>query len=142
MYQDNYFEIYRVEWQQMENQIKIRTKKIGIDVIKLVDELPNKMSVLIISKQILRCSTSVGSNYRAACRAKSDADFLNKLRIVEEESDETSFWLEILEEANLTEPSRVERLKKEVNEITSIIVASQKTMQKKINLKIQNRIKS
>jgi four helix bundle protein len=126
----------------MENQIKIRTKRIGIEVIKLVDELPKKMSVLVISKQILRCSTSVGSNYRAACRAKSDADFLNKLRIVEEESDETSFWLEVLEEANLTEPSRVEKLKEEVNEITSIIVASQKTMQKKINLKIQNRIKS
>jgi len=96
----------------MENQIKIRTKKIGIDVINLIDELPKKMSVLVISKQILRCSTSVGSNYRAACRAKSDADFLNKLRIVEEESDETSFWLEVLEEANLTKPSRVERLKK------------------------------
>ena len=126
----------------MENQINIRTKKIGIDVINLIDELPKKMSVLVISKQILRCSTSVGSNYRAACRAKSDADFLNKLRIVEEESDETSFWLEVLEEANLTKPSRVERLKKEVNEITSIIVASQKTMQKKTNLKIQNRIKS
>ena len=96
----------------MENQINIRTKKIGIDVINLIDELPKKMSVLVISKQILRCSTSVGSNYRAACRAKSDADFLNKLRIVEEESDETSFWLEVLEEANLTKPSRVERLKK------------------------------
>jgi len=81
----------------MENQINIRTKKIGIDVINLIDELPKKMSVLVISKQILRCSTSVGSNYRAACRAKSDADFLNKLRIVEEESDETSFWLEVLE---------------------------------------------
>jgi four helix bundle protein len=126
----------------MENQIKIRTKKIGIDVIKLVDELPKKMSVLVISKQILRCSTSVGSNYRAACRAKSDADFLNKLRIVEEESDETSFWLEILEEANLIESSRVEGLMKEVNAITSIMVASQKTMHKKMNLKIQNRIKS
>jgi four helix bundle protein len=126
----------------MENQIKIRTKKIGIEVIKLVDELPKKMSVLVISKQILRCSTSVGSNYRVACRAKSDADFLNKLRIVEEESDETSFWLEILEESNLTEPSRVEKLKKVVNEITSIMVASQKTMQNKIILKNGNRMKS
>jgi len=126
----------------MENQIKIRTKKIGIDVIKLIDELPKKMSVLVISKQILRCSTSVGSNYRAACRAKSDADFLNKLRIVEEESDETSFWLEILEEANLIEPSRVEGLMKEVNAITSIMVASQKTMQNKINFKNGNRMKS
>ncbi len=119
----------------MENQIKIRTKSIGIEVIKLVDELPRKMSAWMISKQILRCSTSVGSNYRAACRAKSDADFLNKLRIVEEESDETSYWLEILEEAYLVEPFRIEKLKREVNEITAIIVASQKTVQKKIRLK-------
>ncbi|MCL4481273.1 MAG: four helix bundle protein [Bacteroidetes bacterium] len=115
----------------MENQIKIRTKQIGIQVIKLVDELPKKMSTWVISKQIMRCSTSVGANYRAACRAKSEADFLNKLRIVEEESDETSYWLEILEEASLIEPVRIEKLKKEVNEITAIIVASQKTVQKK-----------
>jgi four helix bundle protein len=125
----------------MENQIKTRTKRIGIDIINLVDELPGKLSVFVISKQILRCSTSVGANYRAACRARSDADFLNKLRIIEEESDETAFWLEILEEANLIEPAKVQMLKKEVNEITSIMVASQKTMQNKINLKNRNRMK-
>ena len=119
----------------MENQIKIRTKLIGLEVIKLLDELPRKMSAWMISKQIMRCSTSVGANYRAACRAKSDADFLNKLRIVEEESDETSYWLEILEEACLIEPVRIEKLKKEVNEITAIIVASQKTVQKKVRFK-------
>jgi four helix bundle protein len=122
----------------MENQIKIRTKQIGLEVIKLVDELPRKMSAWMISKQIVRCSTSVGSNYRAACRAKSDADFLNKLRIVEEESDETSYWLEILEEASLVETLRIETLKREVNEITAIIVASQKTIQNKIRLKKEN----
>jgi four helix bundle protein len=92
----------------------------------------------MISKQIVRCSTSVGSNYRAACRAKSDADFLNKLRIVEEETDETSYWWEILEEAYLVEPFRIEKLKREVNEITAIIVASQKTVQNKIHLKKGN----
>ncbi len=122
----------------MENQIKIRTKQIGLDVIKLVDELPRKMSACMIAKQILRSSTSVGSNYRAACRAKSDADFLNKLRIVEEESDETSYWLEILEEVGLIDHLRIEKLKKETNEITAIIVASQKTVQKKIRLKDKN----
>jgi four helix bundle protein len=119
----------------MENQIKIRTKQIGLEVIKLLDELPQKMSAWVISKQIMRCSTSIGSNYRAACRAKSEADFLNKLRIVEEESDETSYWLEILEEAYLIKPIRIEKLKKEVNEITAIIVASQKTVQKKVHFK-------
>lgn len=125
----------------MENQIKNRTKRIGIEVIQLVDDLPKKMSAYIISKQIIRCSTSVGANYRAACRAKSDADFINKLRIVEEESDETSYWLELLEETFLIEPLRIKTLKKEVNEITAIIVASQKTIQKRINSKIDNRIK-
>jgi len=122
----------------MENQIKLRTKQIGLEVIKLVDELPRKMSVWIISRQIIRCSTSVGSNYRAACRAKSDADFLNKLRIVEEESDETSYWLEILEEAGLVGKQKIEMLKKETNEITAIIVASQKTVQNRIRLKNKN----
>jgi four helix bundle protein len=122
----------------MKNQIKIRTKQIGLDVIKLGDELPRKMFAWMITKQTLRSSTSVGSNYRAACRAKSDADFLNKRRIVEEESDETSYWLEILEEANIVEPLRVKDLKKETNEITAIIVASQKTVQKKIRLKNKN----
>jgi len=122
----------------MENQIKNRTKQIGIEVIQLVDELPREISAWMISKQIIRCSTSVGSNYRAACRAKSDADFLNKLRIVEEESDETSYWLEILEEACLIGHVRIERLKMEVNEITAIIVASQKTIQNRIRLKNKN----
>lgn len=122
---------------QMENQIKIRTKQIGLDVIKLVDELPRKMSAWMISKQLMRCSTSVGSNYRAACRAKSDADFLNKLRIVEEESDETSYWLEILEESGLVDIRRIDKLKKETNEITAIIVASQKTVQNKLRFKKQ-----
>jgi four helix bundle protein len=122
----------------MKNQIKIRTKQIGLDVIKLGDELPRKMFAWMITKQTLRSSTSVGSNYRAACRAKSDADFLNKRRIVEEESDETSYWLEILEEANIVGPLRVKDLKKETNEITAIIVASQKTVQKKIRLKNKN----
>ena len=131
-----------VDKDKMENQIKTRTKRIGIEVIKLVDELPKKMSALVISRQILRFSTSVGANYRTACRARSDADFLNKLKIVEEESDETAFWLEILEEADLIKPARVAELKKEANEITSIMVASQKTMQNKINLKNRNRMKS
>jgi len=132
------FDVEKSKIMNKENQIKIRTKQIGLEVIKLVDELPRKMSAWMISKQIVRCSTSVGSNYRAACRAKSDADFLNKLRIVEEETDETSYWWEILEEAYLVEPFRIEKLKREVNEITAIIVASQKTVQNKIHLKKGN----
>lgn len=101
----------------MQEQIKNRTKQIGLEVIKLIDELPNKPSAWAIAKQIVRSSTSIGANYRAACRAKSTADFINKLKIVEEETDETQYWLEILEESGLVQSDRIEFIKKEVNEI-------------------------
>ena len=115
----------------MQELIKKRTKQIGLEVIKLIDELPNKPSAWAIAKQIVRSSTSVGANYRAACRAKSTPDFINKLKIVEEEADETHYWLEILEESGLINTARVGLLKKEVNEILSIVVASIKTMRAK-----------
>lgn len=72
----------------MQQEIKNRTKGIGLEVIKLIDELPNKASSRAISTQIVRSATSIGANYRAACRAKSSADFINKLKIVEEETNE------------------------------------------------------
>ena len=115
----------------VQEQIKKRTKLIGIEIIKLIDELPNKPSAWIIAKQIVRSSTSVGANYRAACRAKSDPDFINKLKIVEEEADETQYWLDVLEESGLIDSARIVNVKKEVNEITAIVVASIKTMRQK-----------
>ena len=121
----------------MQEIIKRRTKQIGLEIIKLVDELPNKPSAWEISRQIIRSSTSVGANYRASCRAKSTPDFINKLKIVEEEADETIYWLEILEESKLIESSRVEPIKKETDEIISIIVASLKTLRDKENRKSQ-----
>jgi four helix bundle protein len=87
----------------MQEIIKRRTKQIGLEIIKLIEELPAKPSSWVISKQIIRSSTSVGANYRASCRAKSTSDFINKLKIVEEEADETIYWLEILEESKLVE---------------------------------------
>ena len=117
----------------MQELIKKRTKQIGLEVIKLIDELPNKPSAWAIAKQIVRSSTSVGANYRAACRAKSIPDFINKLKIVEEETDETHYWLEIWEESGLVASERIELLKKEVNEILSIVVSSIKTMRAKQN---------
>jgi len=115
----------------MEEQLKLRTKNIGLKVIKLFDELPNNPSAYQISRQITRSSTSVGANYRSACRAKSGPDFINKLRIVEEEADETLYWLEILEESNLIDPGKIVELKKEVNEIIAIMVSSINTMRNK-----------
>jgi len=116
----------------MQIQIKNRTKQIGLNVIKLIDNLPNKPSAWVISKQIVRSSTSIGANYRAACRAKSTPDFVNKLKIVEEETDETLYWLEILEESSLVQKEEILDLIKEVNEILSIIVASINTVKKNL----------
>ena len=103
----------------------------------MVDELPNKPSAWAIAKQIIRSSTSIGANYRAARRAKSTADFINKLKIMEKEADETQYWLEILEESNLINTERIETRKKEVNEIVSIVVASIKTAKENEYLKSQ-----
>lgn len=120
----------------LKEQIKDRTKKIGLDVIKMVGEMPSgNIALRAVSAQIVRCATSIGANYRAACRAKSDADFLNKLKIVEEETDETLYWLEILEDGNFVDSKSLDELKKETNEILSIIVASIRTVKNRINPK-------
>jgi four helix bundle protein len=115
----------------MKTELLKRTKKLGIEIIYLVDELPNKPSGWAISKQINRSATSVGANYRAACLAKSKADFINKLKIVEEECDETIFWLEIIEETRLLNLERVSWIKKEAMELFAIFVSSLRTV--KIN---------
>lgn len=115
----------------MEKEIKQRTKKIGVEIIKLVDNLPSKSACFVISKQIIRSSTSIGANYRAACRAKSGPDFINKLKMVEEEADETLYWLEIFEDSYLIKSERLSVLKKELDEIISIMVASINTLKSK-----------
>jgi four helix bundle protein len=115
----------------MQEQIKNRTKQIALGVIKIVNDLPNKPSAWVIGKQILRSATSIGANYRAACRAKSNADFIHKLKIVEEEADETLYWFEILEESELVLLNDIVAIRNEVNEILSIIVSSIKTLREK-----------
>lgn len=116
----------------MKEEIQKRTKNIGIQIIKLVDNLPNKSSSWILGKQLLRSGSSIGANYRAACRAKSEADFINKLKIVEEEADETIYWLELFDEINEVENKDIACIKKEVTEILSIVVSSIKTMRGKL----------
>jgi four helix bundle protein len=81
----------------------------------------------ILGKQLLRCGTSVGANYRAVCRAKSNSDFINKLRIVEEECDESLFWMELLVDNGLVRASRLASLMKEADELLAIVVSSAKT---------------
>jgi len=110
-----------------------RTMKFAIDVIKLTEGFPKNTAAFVIEKQIIRSATSVAANYRSISRAKSKMDFINKLRIVEEEADETMFWIELCKELNFTDQTTLNKLHIEANEILSIIVASIKTM--KNNLK-------
>ena len=114
-----------------EEQFKRRTKQLALRVIRLVESLPKSKTGDVIGRQVLRSATSVGANYRAACRAKSNADMINKLRIVEEEADETLYWLELLVEAELVAPSRLADLMDETNQITAMIVSSINTLRKK-----------
>ncbi len=118
-----------------EQEFKNKTKNLSLRVIRLVESLPNTTTANVIGKQLLRSATSVGANYRAACRAKSIADLINKLSIVEEESDETLYWLELLEQSDLVKETKLTELKKDMNEVVSMIVASIKTLRSK---QIQN----
>jgi len=111
-----------------EQQFKDRTKGLALEVIKLVDELPRGRTTDILTGQLARAATSVASNYRAACRAKSTADLISKLGNVEEESDETGFWLEMLVDAKKVAMNRVAAMIREANEILAMTVASIKTL--------------
>ena len=108
-----------------------RTKQLTIRVILMCQALPNTMPADVIGRQVMRSSSSVGSNYRAACRAKSTADMIHKLKIVEEEADETLFWLEVLVESELMPETRLQNLMKETDEILAMTVASIKTLRKR-----------
>jgi four helix bundle protein len=108
-------------------EMKLRTKTYANRIVKLCAALPGNWIAQTLGKQLLRCGTSVGANYRAVCRAKSHSDFINKLRIVEEECDESLFWMELLIENKFVKSSRLSALVKEANEILAIVVSSAKT---------------
>ena len=111
--------------------MQTRTKAFGLRIIKLVDALPRGMAGQVIGRQLLRSATSMGANYRAACRGQSHAEFAAKLSIVVEEADETVYWLELLQEASLVKPERLSELLKEANELLAISVAARKTAKQK-----------
>ena len=108
-------------------ELKKRTKKFALDVIRFASALPNRREINIIVHQLIRSATSVGSNYRAACRARSKNEFISKIGIVEEESDESLYWLEILSESELVSSRELESLTKEANELTAIFVSTRKS---------------
>ncbi len=116
-----------------KEEMKRRTKELAKRIISLCRNLPDNREGRLIGNQVFRSGTSLAVNYRAACRARSHADFVAKLGIVEEETDETLFWLEILEEKKIVKIEFLADLKKETNEIILIIVASLKTAKQKPN---------
>lgn len=113
-----------------EAQMKKRTKDFAKGVIQLCRELPDNREGRLIGNQLFRSGTSVAANYRATCRAKSKSDFIAKLSIVEEEADETLFWMELLCEMNILRSTLLENLLREGTEILAIIVSSIKTSRK------------
>ena len=111
-----------------EKTFKARTKKLAVAIIKQMDKLPNSRAADVVARQVIRSGTSIGANYRAACRAKSTPDMINKMKIVEEEADETQYWLEILVEAGLVPKEQIADIHKETDEILAMTVASIKTL--------------
>ena len=117
----------RIDKVEFAEIIKNRTKRFVVDNIKLFRDLPKTEEARIIGRQLLRSSSSVGANYRAACRARSKAEFGSKLSIVVEEADESVFWMEIMIEAEILSPDKLNPLMKEGNEILKIVSAARKT---------------
>ena len=114
-----------------KEDLKKRTKHFALRVIRLVEVLPKTRTAQVIGNQLLRSATSGAANYRAACRARSQANFVYKLGLVEEEADESLFWLEMVVETDLMPAARVQDLTQEADELTAIFVASRKTAKKK-----------
>ena len=110
-----------------EKELKIRTKKFAVDVLNFIDQLPNRKSARIISFQLGKSASSVAANYRGACRARSHAEFIAKIGIVEEEADESTFWLDITPETKNASIELTDPLLREARELTAIFTAANKT---------------
>jgi four helix bundle protein len=111
--------------------LKIRTKTFALRIIKLFSSLPRTPEAQVIGKQVLRSGTSVGAQYREACRARSNAEFISKMESSLQELDETSYWLELLVEGEMVKPAKLRELQNETNELTAIFVSSVKTAKSK-----------
>lgn len=113
--------------------LKIRTKQFALRIIRMVRSLPKTREADVIGKQLLRCGTSVAANYRAACRARCQADFISKITVVEEECDESAFWMELIIDAEILKKRVVDSLLHEATELTAIFTASGKTARENKN---------
>ena len=107
--------------------IRDRTKKFAIRIVRLFRALPRSVEAQVMGKQLLRCGTSVAANYRAVCRSRSKAEFIARIGVVAEEADESVLWLELLEETQTLSSKRLQDIMREARELTAIFSASQKT---------------
>lgn len=113
-------------------ELKLRTKTFALRSIRMIENFPKSNSAKVIGYQLLRSSTSVGANYRAACRARSKAEFISKIKIVEEEADESLYWLELIQELKFFKAELITDLIKEADELTAIFTSTVKTAKKNI----------
>jgi four helix bundle protein len=109
------------------DDLKERTKRFALQIMRLTSSLPKTREADVIARQLIRSGTSVGANYRAACRARSKADFISKIAIVEEEADESAYWLELLAEAGIVPKGTLEGFLAEVSELVAIFTATGRT---------------
>ena len=116
-----------------EKELKISTRKFAIDILNFVDKLPNKKSANIIGNQLGKSASSVAGNYGPACRGRSHAEFVAKIGVVEEEADESVFWLDITPETKNATAEEVLPLLKEARELTAIFTAASKTAKQNKN---------
>ena len=117
--------------EQHEN-LRQRTKEFGMRVIRMWKSLPNTTLSEVLGQQLLRCATSVAANYRAACLAKSEPDFFNKIKICQEEADESCLWIEYIIEAGILPENKLRNLLDEAQQLTAIMTASAITIKKRI----------
>lgn len=111
-----------------ENDLKHRTKQFALRIIKLFVRLPKSTQAQVIGKQLLRCGTSVGAQYREACRSRSDAEFISKLESSLQELEESAYWLELLVESEIVEKTKLADLSRETDELIAIFVSSVRTV--------------
>jgi four helix bundle protein len=113
-----------------DENLKLRTKQFALRIIKLVESLPHDGTSSVLGRQLLRAGTSVGANYRAVCRSKSTADFISKMGTVEEEADESGYWMELLADSGKIKLGKISALLQESSELTAIAVSSINTARK------------
>jgi four helix bundle protein len=122
-------------------ELKARSKAFAVRVVKMTEALPKTRAADIVARQLIRSATSVGANYRAACRARSHKEFTARIGIVEEEADESLYWLEILVETGLMTESKLKGLIREADELTAIFTAASYTARQKRERKVDKQIR-